>query len=65
MAESRSKETSKNAPAVFGLSMIAEFLHKVVMVKRDRSGQSRLYVEEKADVLDEGCMGIGVEGEVF
>lgn len=29
--ESRSKETSKDAPAVFGLSMIAEFLHRVVM----------------------------------
>lgn len=28
-------------------------------------GRVGLYVEEKADVLDEGCMGVGVEGEVF
>lgn len=24
-----------------------------------------LYVEEKADVLDEGCVGVGVEGEIL
>lgn len=41
LGESRSKETNKDAPAVFGLRMMDGFLHRVVIVKRDRGRQSR------------------------